>query len=102
MVKRWGRPLPPPKPGSKRDWTRNHALNGAVIRITEADRLHPDLDPADAVDTEVRAAFHEFPAGDEMQRVLQVCRLMRRLVPSAASHLTDEHLRQLWRTRGEK
>lgn len=84
---------------SRRDVFANHALNGAVTRITEADRLHPDLPAADAVDLEVRAAFHEFPTGKDMERVLQVCRIMRRTVPSAARHLTDEHLRQLWRTR---
>ena len=77
----------------------DHALQAAVTLITEADRHHPDLPAADAVDLEVRAAFHQFPTGDRMQRVLQVCRIMRRMVPSAASHLTDEHLRELWRTR---
>ena len=77
----------------------DHRLQAAVTLITEADRHHPDLPAADAVDLEVRAAFHAFPTGDRMQRVLQVCRIMRRMVPSAASHLTDEHLRELWRTR---
>jgi hypothetical protein len=88
-------------PGDKRDPFKPSNLNGRVTRITEADRLHPDLPAAEAFDREIRAAFAAYPSGDGMRRILGVCRILRRLC-SPARHLTDEHLRELWKTRGEQ
>ena len=87
---------------TRRDPLAASAVNGAVTRITEADRLHPSMSASEAVDHEIRAAFAAHPSGEDMRRVLDVCRIMRRTVPHAAAHLTDDHLRHLWRTRGEQ
>lgn len=94
---RWSRPLPPPAPGSRRDPFRSQAVNTAVTRISEADRLHPGMPASDAFDLEVMAAFKAHPQGWEMRRVLTCCRNLRRC--KVAPHLTDEHLRELWNER---
>ncbi len=99
VARRWSRPLPPAKPGSRRDWSRDQDLNTAVTRISEADRLHPGLEPTAAFDLEVRAAFNAYPDGWGMQRVLTCCRILQR--GKTAVHLTDEHLRVLWKTRDQ-
>ena len=86
-------------PGGSRDPFGRTALNVAVTRISEADRIHRDMEPADAFDFEARAAFAAWPSGDNMQRILTCCRNLRRC--AVAPHMTDEHLRMLWKTRGE-
>ena len=90
------------QPGRKGDPFRPSAVNVAVTRVSEADRLHPGLPPRDAVDLEVRAAFEAHPSGADVQRVLTCCRVLRRTMPGIADHLTDDHLRHLWRTRDER
>lgn len=87
-------------PGGAGDPFGPTALNGAVTAISEADRLHPRLAPADAFDLEVRSAFALWPSGPDLDRLIAVCRGLRRCLPEAR-HLTDEHLRHLWRTRYE-
>jgi hypothetical protein len=84
-------------PGGDRDPFRPTDLNGRVTRLSEADRLHPDLPAAEAFDREARAAFAAHPLGDPMRRILTCCRILRTC--GVAPHMTDEHLRELWKTR---
>ena len=86
-------------PGGVDDPFQPSALNVQVTRISEADRLYPGLDAADAVDLEVRAGFARWPDGAGLERLLGVCRNLRAC--GVFSHLTDDHMRHLWRTRGE-
>lgn len=87
---------------AKHDPWADPELNCALTRISEGDRLNPRLAPRDGIDLEVRAAMAAYPQGDGLDRVLTCCRILRVTMPGIADHLTDEHLRHLWRTRGEQ
>ena len=88
---------PPSRRKRGRDPFGDDRLNEHLTRITEADRLHPHIDPAVAFDIELRAAFCDYPTGEGMRRVLTCARILRG--NDTAPHLTDEHLRRLWRER---
>lgn len=83
---------------NRRDVFGDPALNLAIHRIVDADTIHSRMDPAAARDLELRAAFASYPSGWAMKRVLECARNLRRV--GLAPHLTDEHLRLLWRERG--